>query len=294
MGSSDLIILRHLLIEKNVSTTARLMNVSQPAITMRLGRLRTMFKDDILVRDGNKMKLTPKARDMVNPIIRITDEMLALIPEHDFDPHTTPTVITIQMTEAFYEACAKMLIDELLSYHSQHKINMTMLSCTTLPKPRYPTQNIDVVIGVPTHIEGFCDEIYGTETGVLIYDQYFDEHKQSISYEEYLQAPHIVLSEQSGIHQQLNIVGTPDPRNIMLQISSLKIATELLQDHYVMTDSTITARIFNKNYLPLPFLPVETPLKLSYPEHLKHDKKNRWIRDVCNKVMQELLKRYCS
>lgn len=292
MDSSDLMILRHLLIEKNISVTAKLMNVSQPAITMRLGKLRGMFKDDILIRDGNKMKLTPKAEDMVNPIIRITDEMLSLMPAHDFDPYKTPTHIQLQITEAVSETSTRALIDAFLKYNDQHKISITTLSYISLQAHDQTLKNTDAVIGIPTHIEGFNDEIYSYETGVLMFDSFFDDSKKSISYDEYLQLPHIVFSQGSSNQLLLDILGHPDPRNLCLQISSLRAATELLQDKYVMTASTVLARIFNKKHLPLPFDLPGLPFKLSYPERLKHDKKNRWVRQVCKEVMQALLKEY--
>ncbi|WP_116963159.1 LysR family transcriptional regulator [Fastidiosibacter lacustris] len=289
MDSSDLIILRHLLIEKNISVTAKLMNVSQPAITMRLGKLRIMFKDELLVRDGNKMRLTPKASDMLNPIIRITDEMLVLMSDHDFNPYTTQTVVTIQMTEALTEICAKAIIEKFLNYNNKHKINLTTLSYTGLQPYDHDFKNTDVIIGIPTHIEGYNDEVYSYEQSVLMHDRYFDDSKKSITYEEYIKLPHIVFASDNLL---LDIIGRPEPRNICLKISSLRTAVEMLQDRYVMTTSTIITQIFNKKYLPLPFEIPQFPFKLSYPERLKHDKKNRWIRNVCNIVMQDLLKQY--
>ena len=290
MDSSDLIILRHLLIEKNISITAKLMNVSQPAITMRLGKLRTMFKDDILVREGNKMRLTPKAQDMINPIVRMTDEMLSLMPQYDFDPYKTPTSLTIQMTEILLETCGKILIERFLRYNAQHKININTLLHTAIQEPTHYLQNTDVVIGAASQIKGFSDEVYSHENIVLLHDSYFDEQKKIITYEEYLQLPHIILSHDLSNYSLLSKLGHPEPRNICLEVNNLKTAIELLQHQYVMSTSTIIARIFNKKYLPLPFELPEMPFKLSYPEHLKHDKKNCWIRHVCNTVMQDLLK----
>ena len=50
---------------RNVSRTAEHLQLSQPATSAALSRLRRYFDDELLVRDGRHYKLTPLAQDLV-------------------------------------------------------------------------------------------------------------------------------------------------------------------------------------------------------------------------------------
>lgn len=85
-----LVVLDALLREKNVTSAARRVHLSQPAVSTALSRLRRMLDDPLLVRQGRHMALTPRAEALVEPV----RETLATIeqsilrppvfdPEHD-------------------------------------------------------------------------------------------------------------------------------------------------------------------------------------------------------------------
>jgi LysR family nod box-dependent transcriptional activator len=63
-----LVVLDVLIEEKSVSAVARRLNLSQPAISGSLNRLREYFGDDLLVPSGRAMLLTPKAEDLREPV----------------------------------------------------------------------------------------------------------------------------------------------------------------------------------------------------------------------------------
>lgn len=63
-----LVALDVLLTERNVTRAARSIGLSQSAMSSALGRLRTFFGDDILVKDGNAMFATARAEQLVEPV----------------------------------------------------------------------------------------------------------------------------------------------------------------------------------------------------------------------------------
>ena len=63
-----LLVLHLLLMERSVSKTAERLQLSQPAVSAALNRLRTALKDPILVRDGLQMAPTPRAEQLVEPV----------------------------------------------------------------------------------------------------------------------------------------------------------------------------------------------------------------------------------
>lgn len=68
-------ILRELLYNKNVSRAAECLHMTQPAVSEALGRLRHQYGDEILVRVGRNMVLTPFAKNLIEPL----DEILGSI-----------------------------------------------------------------------------------------------------------------------------------------------------------------------------------------------------------------------
>ena len=85
-----LVALDILLDEKSVSAAARRLNLSQPAVTGALNRLREYFGDDLLVQSGRRMLLSPKAEELRDPVRRALLQIRAEITRPgDFDPATT-------------------------------------------------------------------------------------------------------------------------------------------------------------------------------------------------------------
>ena len=56
--------------DRSVSSAARRLNLSQPAVTGALKRLRRFFNDELLVQSGRRMLLTPKAEELIVPVRR--------------------------------------------------------------------------------------------------------------------------------------------------------------------------------------------------------------------------------
>ena len=65
-----LVVFKVLAEERNVSRAARRLLLSQPAATPALGRLRDMFKDDLLVRVSGSYELTPKGQLLLKELER--------------------------------------------------------------------------------------------------------------------------------------------------------------------------------------------------------------------------------
>src|SRR3546814_18862935 len=62
---------RSLLREKSVTKTAERLNVTQPAISAALQRLREYLEDPLLERNGRKVELTQRAKDLAVPVREI-------------------------------------------------------------------------------------------------------------------------------------------------------------------------------------------------------------------------------
>ncbi len=81
-----LVVLDALLTEKSVTRAANQVHLSQPATSGALSRLREYFGDDLLVRVGAKMVLTPLGESLAKPVNNILLQIQATVdkrPEFD-------------------------------------------------------------------------------------------------------------------------------------------------------------------------------------------------------------------
>lgn len=95
-----LVALRALLEEANVTHAGERIGLGQSTMSAALGRLRTLFQDELLVRVGRDYELTPLARQIL-PQVQLTLPLVAqaLGQEEPFDPATSRRVFGMQLSD---------------------------------------------------------------------------------------------------------------------------------------------------------------------------------------------------
>src|SRR6186713_760328 len=73
-----------LLMEASVSRAAMRIGLSQPAASHALQRLRDLIGDPLLVRNGARMELTPRAQALRAPLAQALDQVRGLFVPDDF------------------------------------------------------------------------------------------------------------------------------------------------------------------------------------------------------------------
>jgi len=90
-----LVALNALLEECHVSRAANRINLSQPAMSRALARLRIMFKDPLLIKGSTGMMLTVRAQDLYQPLQSILRDITHIVAPPTFDPKTMHGEIVI-------------------------------------------------------------------------------------------------------------------------------------------------------------------------------------------------------
>jgi DNA-binding transcriptional LysR family regulator len=90
-----LTVLEVLLLEGHVTRAARRAHLSQPAASRALRRLRELFDDELLVRVGQRMRLTPKAEALLPAVQRVLAEVRALTAPSTFSPSVARGVVRL-------------------------------------------------------------------------------------------------------------------------------------------------------------------------------------------------------
>ncbi|MCB9759898.1 MAG: LysR family transcriptional regulator [Alphaproteobacteria bacterium] len=107
-----LVALDVLLDERQVTRAARRLGVTQSAMSQTLGRLRELFDDPLLVRDGNRMAPTPRAQALALPLSHALRQLQAAVQgAARFDPATSDRRFTL----AAHDYNAYLLLPDLMA-----------------------------------------------------------------------------------------------------------------------------------------------------------------------------------
>lgn len=90
-----LTILEKLLIHKHISQAAQALNMSQPAVSRALMRLREQFDDPLLVKVKNEYRLTSKGERLRGELESSLNTIRHMLVEETFDPLHYSGVFTI-------------------------------------------------------------------------------------------------------------------------------------------------------------------------------------------------------
>ncbi|MDF5512490.1 LysR family transcriptional regulator, partial [Vibrio parahaemolyticus] len=86
---------------RNTTTAAVRLWTSQPAVSRSLRKIRDLFNDDILVRKGTNMELTPKAEEIKAQLSGIINDIDKLVNvSHSFDPATESRVLRVAINSS--------------------------------------------------------------------------------------------------------------------------------------------------------------------------------------------------
>ncbi|WP_348762448.1 LysR family transcriptional regulator [uncultured Salinisphaera sp.] len=122
-----LVMLDALLREQSVTRAARAMDITQPAMSNALKRLRKLLGDPILVRTASGMQPTARAAQLHRPVRNVLAEMEALIaPNRAFEPETAERLFTILITDYAASILMPHVVDVL--EHEAPNIALNILS----------------------------------------------------------------------------------------------------------------------------------------------------------------------
>jgi len=112
LSLNHLQVLDVLLSERSLTKAARVLNLTQPALSKTLARLRQYFGDPLFVRVGLRMEPTPKALELTEPVRAILQSVRALRSDHvGFDPRTSQRSFNFFLLDAG----ASQMLPRLLS-----------------------------------------------------------------------------------------------------------------------------------------------------------------------------------
>ncbi|MFE9953318.1 LysR substrate-binding domain-containing protein [Streptomyces sp. NPDC005531] len=113
-----------LLAERHVSRAAARQNLSQPAMSRVLARLRTAFNDELMVRTSTGYELTPRAQALQRELAYLMPRLAALVRSDGFAPATATDTVRIHCTDYFTTVLGPTWFPKL--FHQAPRLNIVI------------------------------------------------------------------------------------------------------------------------------------------------------------------------
>lgn len=289
--------LLYLLEERNVGRAADRLFISQSAMSRLLIRLREAFDDPLFVRTGRGMVPTSKALALESPIRQMLEQMVSLMSAPQFLPHLSDRTFRLQTTHYQAQAYGPSIAERF--YLEAPNASLVTSTVTESSLLEGPDQACDVVlcsnfIQVPHYFER---QLLGREKYVLIMAQDHPLAEQDeISLSDYLSYSHVLVSLGGGTKVQGNeLLGKhAKEKRFALRTPYFMAAleavgrTELLFSSSGLLASQYAER-FGLRIKSLPFESKDTDYYLVWPKTVDQDPGNIWLRDLCSRVVKDLI-----
>lgn len=291
-----LIALDALLTELNVTKAARRLNVSQPAMSSTLSRLRHLFGDELLVRGPGGMLPTPRALELLDPIRRILRDVQQVIaPLSKFEPSDSEETFVVAATDYVELLIVPRLVRRLRAAAPRVKLVLRSIEASKVPD--------DLISGrIDAGIAFFPSLSPKLRQRVL----FTDEFTCVMSPDSPLAKGRLTLTALLGAsHLQTSASGRLGGRvDDALQEKGLRRQVNFVTSHFVAAASiasqtdvmTITGKRLAR-YLagflplelrPLPFDAKPLSLILAWHERTHRDPSRRWLRTQIEECADEL------
>jgi DNA-binding transcriptional LysR family regulator len=236
-----------LLSERSVSRAAVRLGIGQPAASNALARLRSLFEDELFVRDGRTMVPTPRALELAEPIGRALAAAREALEPPSFDPARAKRVFTLSAGDY---ALATILPDLV------HQVRQTTaavdLRVRFVEKDRafdfLDDGRIDLALGVfPEAAKRFCLRTAFEEQFVCLMRRDHPLLRAGLTVESYAAASHVLVTERGDERGVVDdaLAALSLKRRIALTVPNvLVIGRVLLGSDLVATTGARMARIF--------------------------------------------------
>ncbi len=195
-----LVIFNQLLLDRSVSAAADKLNITQPAVSNALKRLRTVLKDDLFLRTSHGMEPTPYALHLAEPVVYALNALQAALATRDsFDPLTSQRTFHLSMTD-IGEIYFMPPLMEALSQRAPHIQISTSRPNSGQLKEDMEAGTVDLAVGLLPGLQtGFFQRRLFRQRYVCLFRQGHPTANTPLSLQQFSELEHVgVVSANTG------------------------------------------------------------------------------------------------
>lgn len=288
-----LLVLHHLLILKRVSAVADLLNMSQPAVSSALGRLRTSLDDELFIRTQAGMTPTPYAVQLAEPVAMALDVLQqALNVRGAFDPQTSTRNFTIALTDVGEMYFLPVLMDALSKAAPGVTLQVVSVAESAL-KEDMSTGKIDLAMGLLPQLQAgfFQQSLFKQKYICLMRKKHPMAQTSHIALSALFAAEHVrVLATGTG-HGRVDLALDKQrhQRKVRLTVPHYVALGDVLQHANLI--AVVPERFAQRIAKPFDLVMRDLPIKLEdsaiqqcWHGRLHRDPGHQWLRQLMRKL----------
>jgi DNA-binding transcriptional LysR family regulator len=272
--------------EGGITRASQRLNLSQPAISHALGRLRRMFGDPLFTRHGHVMVPTPLARQIIEPIRQSLQRLEVTLSKVDrFDPSSAAKRFTVGMRDVLEQAALPILMRHIARAAPRVDISIVRAERRELESELAAgtlDAAIDVLLPLPEEIRR---QRLGREWLTVVARRRHPKVRAGLTLDTYLAQEHILVSSRRrGLSAEDFELGRHNlRRRVRLRCQNYFAACHVVSEtDLILTMPQRHARIINAQFRNqmLPF-PLKVPVfdtYLYWHANADADPANEWLR----------------
>ena len=282
-----LIALDVLLEERNVTRAARRLNLSQPALSGQLARLRELFDDPLLVpsENGRGMVPTQRAIDLHPRLVEALSQLHdAVRTTTSFDPTTSKRTFIVAANDSVFTIVGLPVMAALLAIGNPAlKLAVVPIGDPTLVE-RMARSEVDLFLGDVSKVPDTL------KSRTLLVDRFQMAQRKDhprgtspASLDEYCALPHVIVSQHGHFHSPIDqtLAQLSRTRNVVAAVPSYnQVALVLANTECV---STLPGRLLShyRAFVDVLDLPFEVPafnVAMAWHPRAQNDEGQAWLR----------------
>ncbi|HEA3201883.1 TPA: LysR family transcriptional regulator [Aeromonas veronii] len=289
--------LKVLLETRNISRAAELLHLSQPSISKQLAQLRSEFDDELLVREGQRWLLTPRAELLAAQLADSLGALERLYEAPGFDPSRCERVFRL----ASSDYVAQHILPDICAALAK-EAPLAALEYSLWDKRQLPQLWQSELDLVSTITELVPEQIRGLHQGedrlAVLMGCHHPLAGKTLNLDDYLAWPHLQVSgggdKDSPVEQVLAPQGLS--RRWFARVPFFQAAVEVLlrTDCLMTTPAHIAWQLscgHELTFVDLPFATRDQQYHLLWHQRHHQDPAHRWFRELAYPFLRDHLQR---
>ncbi|AKZ62608.1 LysR family transcriptional regulator [Herbaspirillum hiltneri N3] len=290
-----LVVFQEVFQDRQISSVARRLNLSQPAVSNALARLRRTFGDELFVRTAQGMQPTPFAQQLAEPVAAaLMHVSKALNRQEPFSAAGSARHFTIAMTDVGEVYFMPLLIETCARLAPGIQISTVRAGAIDL-KSEMESGRVDLAIGAFDNVSGaLYQRRLFRQNYVSMFRQGHPLSGKTVTMKDFLAAQHLVVSslespydrinqnlEKAGIRANVNF-RVPHFTAVPYIVSTTDLIVTVPQK---LAESA--AQPFNLQYIRPPLRLPSLQTNIFWHRRFNQDEGNQWLRGFVSEHFAE-------
>ena len=283
---------------RHITKAAKVLGITQPALSHALGRLRSLLGDKLFVKSSRGMVPTPKAQQLSAPIRTLLESFETnVLGVQEFDPKTLKKTFTVHTTDLI-ECLLMPKLLQTLRYEAPYTKLVSRPAGFSLPREEMERGDCDFAIA------GF----FGNLPDGFYQQKLFTDHfqsavrrnhprlrgKKSLTLDEYCNERHILIAPSGDLRGQVDdlLKKKKRERQIVVGLNVFMSSAWIVSqgDDLLTAPSRLIALIGKAFPVQVMAPPVEIPsitIVQAWHERNHQDPGHKWLREHICKSIQD-------